>query len=252
MQLYNGDCLEFMKDIPDGSVDMILCDLPYGNTNAAWDKVIPFEPLWEQYKRIIKHNGAILLFAQQPFGAKLIVSNLKMFRYEIIWEKSSPGGFLNANKMPLRNHESIMVFYKKLPTYNPIKTILPPEKGGERGKRRIGSGYRPSGIYGADKGHEWVEDGTRYPTDVVHFSNWNGVAYGNKDKAVKHPAQKPVPLLEYLIKTYTNEGDTVLDNCMGSGSTGVACINTGRNFIGIESNEDFYNIAQEQLLNANR
>lgn len=247
MKLYNGDCLEIMKHIPDESIDMILCDLPYGNTNAKWDTCIPFELLWTQYRRIIKKNGVILLFAQQPFGAKLIMSNLKMFRYEIVWCKKSPGGFLNANKMPMRNHELILVFYKRLPTYHPIKHTIPADQGNRRGAVKKGSGFRPSGIYGKDKGHTWTEDGTRYPTDVIKFSNWNGVVYGKNDNAVKHPAQKPIPLLEYLIKTYTNEGDLVLDNCMGSGSTGVACVNTKRDFIGIELDEDFFRIAEDRI-----
>lgn len=246
MELYKGDCLELMKNIPDGSVDMVLCDLPYGNTNATWDKKVPLPLLWEQYKRICKGNAAILLFSQQPFGSELIFSNKKMFRYEIIWEKTNPGGMFNANKMPLRNHENIMVFYKKLPKYNPIKTILPADKGGKRGRMRTNPA-RPAGIYGADKGNTWTEDGTRYPTDVIKFSNQNGVYYGNSQNAVKHPAQKPIPLLEYLIKTYTNEGDLILDNCMGSGSTGVACVNTGRDFIGIELDEHFYQIACDRI-----
>ena len=247
MILKQGDCLELMKEIPDKSVDMILCDLPYGNTNAKWDIRIPFEPLWKQYERIIKPNGAILLFAQQPFASEMVISNRKIFRYEIVWEKVSPGGFLNANKMPMRNHELILVFYKRLPTYHPIKHTIPADKGNRRGAVKKGSGFRPSGIYGKDKGHTWTEDGTRYPTDVIKFSNWNGVVYGKNDNAVKHPAQKPIPLLEYLIKTYTNEGETVLDNCMGSGSTGVACVNTGRDFIGFELDEGYFQIAQQRI-----
>lgn len=175
------------------------------------------------------------------------MSNKKYFRYEIIWEKVSPGGFLNANKMPMRNHENILVFYKKLPKYTPIKTLIPQDKRDKLGRKRKGSGYRPSGIYGADKGHEWIEDGTRYPTDVIRFSNQNGAFFGNTQNAVKHPAQKPIPLLEYLIKTYTNKGDLVLDNCMGSGSPGVACVNTGRDFIGIELNERYFDIACQRI-----
>lgn len=243
MQLYKGDCLELMKEIPDGSVDMILCDLPYGTTQCKWDTVIPFEPLWNQYERIIKNNGAILLFSSQPFTTDLISSNRKMFRYEIIWEKTQKTGAYNANRMPLRAHENICVFYKKSPKYFPQKTIKD-VKG--LGRKRIYSGRRFK-QYGDCNGGEYIEDGTRYPTDVVKFSNWNGALFGKTDNATKHPTQKPVPLLEYLIKTYTNEGEIVLDNCMGSGSTGVACANTGRDFIGIELDENYFNIAQNRI-----
>ncbi len=243
MQLYNGDCLEIMKQIPDESIDMILCDLPYGTTRCEWDRVIPFEPLWEQYKRIIKNNGAILLFSSQPFTTDLINSNRKMFRYEIIWKKTQKSGFYNANKMPLRAHENICVFYKKLPTYNPIKQQVDRR---DIGRIRTEKGRRGT-HYGPSSACQYIEDGTRYPTDVVEFSNWNGALFGKTDKATKHPTQKPIPLLEYLIKTYTNEGDLVLDNCMGSGSTGVACVNTKRDFIGIELDEDFFRIAEDRI-----
>lgn len=252
IDLRRGDCLEIMKDIPDGSVDLVLCDLPYGNTHLEWDKPLPLDKLWEQYKRVCKENAAILLFSQQPFGAELIMSNKKMFRYEIIWKKTKPGGFLNANKMPMRNHENILVFYKKLPKYHPIKSLIPFDKGDKRGRKRKGSGYRPSGIYGAYKGHERIVDGTRYPTDVIEFSNWNGALFGKTENSVKHPTTKPIPLLEYLIRTYTNEGDLVLDNCMGSGSTGVACVNTGRGFIGIEKDERYFDIAQQRIAEAQK
>ncbi len=225
----------------------MLCDLPYGNTNAAWDKKVSMLPLWEQYDRVCKANAAILLFAQQPFGAELIMSNKKYFRYEIIWQKTNPGGFLNANKMPMKNHENILVFYKKLPNYHPIKSLIPENTGDKRGRKRKGSVYCPGGIYRAHKNHEWIEDGTRYPTDVICFSNQNGAYWGDTKSAAEHPAKKPVPLLEYLIKTYTNEGDVILDNCMGSGSTGVACVNTGRDFIGIEKDEKYFSIAQERI-----
>ena len=231
MTLLQGDCLELMKDIPDKSIDLILCDLPYGTTQNKWDTIIPFDKLWAQYNRIIKDNSAILLFSQMPFGANLIMSNPKMFRYEWIWEKENSTGFLNAKKMPLKKHENILVFYKHLPTYNPQMR--------EGFKSYSQTQGRHSSNYGAyEEGHITSSDGTRYPIDIIEF---------NRDKSGLHPTQKPIALLEYLIKTYTNEGDTVLDNCMGSGSTGVACINTNREFIGMELDEKYYKIACERL-----
>jgi len=235
MILKQGDCLELMKEIPSKSVDMILCDLPYGTTHCKWDSVIPFDGLWKEYKRIIKDNGAIVLFSQMPFGADLILSNKKMFRYEWIWEKDAAAGFLNANKMPLRCHENILVFYKKLPIYNPQFTI---------GKPYHMSTHSHSDNYGnlicvaTDN-----PDGKRYPRDVQRFNK----PKANSSDKVSHPTQKPVSLLEYLIKTYTNDGETVLDNCMGSGSTGVACVNTGRDFIGFELGENYFNIAKNRI-----
>ena len=235
MELLNGDCLELMKNIPDKSIDMILCDLPYGTTHNKWDNVIPMEPLWKQYNRIIKDHGAIVLFSQMPFGASLIMSNPKMFRYEWIWEKNQAVGFLNAKKMPLRKHENILVFYKHLPTYNPQGLIKLDEPIQEKGSaNRNGKNY---GV--ADK--SFIRTHTNYPTDIITFSKDSGY----------HPTQKPVDLLEYLIKTYTNEGDVVLDNCMGSGSTGVACVNTNREFIGMELNEEYFKIACERIEGGN-
>ena len=246
MQLIHGDCLEKMKEIPDKSIDMILCDLPYGVTKVKWDTVIPFEPLWEQYERIIKLNGAIVLFSTQPFTTDLICSNRNMFRYEIVWEKTQKTGFYNANKMPLKGHENILVFYKSLPTYNPQKyTVKRKDVGRVRNKKAD-----RCVLYGHVEAQDWVETGQRYPHDVIHFSNWNGALFGKTEKATKHPTQKPVPVLEYLIKTYTNEGDTVLDNCMGSGSTGVACVNTGRDFIGIELDDNYFQIAEKRINDA--
>lgn len=236
IDLKQGDCLELMKDIPNKSIDLILCDLPYGTTDCKWDTIIPFEPLWKQYNRIIKDNSAILLFSQMPFGANLIMSNIKMFRYEWIWEKpNTSAGFLNAKKMPLRKHENILVFYKHLPTYNP-QGIVPVENGKERTLN-----YSLPNVYGKEKMVMPAPKYTNYPGDVIKY---------NTDKHHSkriHPTQKPVDLLEYLIKTYTNEGDVVLDNCMGSGSTGVACINTNRNFIGYELDENYFNIAKERI-----
>lgn len=260
IKLIQGDCLERMKEIPDASVDMILCDLPYGTTRLKWDICIPFDPLWEQYKRIVKDNGAILLFSTQPFTTDLINSNRKMFRYEIIWEKSMRTGFYNAKKMPLRIHENILVFYKHLPTYNPQKYQLSQEYiqnhlvliGQKRKSSRFKGEFVGTVSKEASEKYSYTDTGERYPTDVIKFSNWNGALFGNTNKAVVHHTQKPVDLLEYLIKTYTNDGDTVLDNCMGSGSTGVACVNTNRNFIGIELNENFFNIACNRIKEAQR
>lgn len=244
-RIYHGDCLEVMKDIPDGSVDMILCDLPYGTTDCAWDIVIPFDRLWEQYLRITKDNSAICLTSQQPFTTDLINSCRKLFRYEIIWEKTQKMGFVNANKMPLRSHENILVFYKKLPTYNPQKTFDETKNTGRIRKQRSGryQGYSMinSGTY--------KEDGWRYPHSVLKVSNWNGALFGNNSNATKHPTQKPVALFEWLIKTYTNEGETVLDNCSGSGTTAIACIRNNRNYICIEKNEQYYNDSLKRVEN---
>ena len=229
--LFHGDCLEIMKDIEDESIDMILCDLPYGTTQNKWDSIIPLDTLWIQYKRIIKPNGAICLFAQCPFDKVLGASNLPMLKYEWIWEKEAGTGFLNAKKMPLKNTENILVFYKKLPIYNPQMREGKPYKITQGGDSFNYGGY-----------HRVVTEnnGERYPVNLIKF---------NRDKNTAHPTQKPVALLEYLIKTYTNEGDIVLDNCMGSGSTGVACINTNRRFIGIELDEKYFNVAKERMEN---
>lgn len=228
-KLMQGDCLELMKNISDKSVDMILCDLPYGTTKNKWDSVIPFEPLWEQYNRVIKDNGAIVLFSQMPFTVDLVASNYKDFRYEWIWEKLTASGHLNANRMPMKKHENILAFYKKLPTYNPQFT---------EGKPYVATYSTHSSNYGKQKDNiTTINDGKRYPVDIIKFNNDRGL----------HPTQKPVELLEYLIKTYTNEGETVLDNCMGSGSTGVACVNTNRNFIGIELDKGYFEIAKSRI-----
>ena len=231
VQLYQGDCLEEMKNIPDKSIDMILCDLPYGTTRNKWDTVIDLDLLWIEYERIIKDNGAIVLFAQVPFNIILGYSNLKLLKYEWIWEKEQGTGHLNAKKMPLKSHENIMVFYKKLPTYNPqmvgneVRTV---KRSGNKSKT---TNY---GDFIEIKESTYIG---RYPKDIIKF---------NKDKGY-HPTQKPVALLEYLIKTYTNEGEMVLDNCMGSGSTGVACVNTGRKFIGIEIDKKYFDISKQRI-----
>ena len=233
MKLLHGDCLELMKDIPNKSVDMILCDLPYGMTANKWDKVIPFKPLWKQYKRVIKDNGAIVLTASQPFTSMLVMSNLKWFKYEWIWDKKAASGHLNAKRMPLKRHESILVFYKRPPVYNPQFTKGEPYDNGLTFSESENWGKQVAVI-------NKNESGRRYPTSLIVKSNAN-------QRIKVHPTQKPVELFEYLIKTYTNEGETVLDNCIGSGTTGVACINTGRNFIGIELDEGYFDIAQERI-----
>lgn len=234
-KLLNGDCLELMKKIPDKSVDMILCDLPYGTTQCKWDTIIPLEPLWKQYNRIIKENGAIVLTATPPFSAMLGASNISMFRYSWYWKKPHTGQ-LNSHRMPLKNVEEVLVFYKKQPTYNPQYTYGEPYTVSRKN-------YKGSECYGAQKDHDTVSDGRRFPMQILEFSE--------KGKKL-HPTQKPIALLEYLIKTYTNEGDLILDNCMGSGSTGVACVNTNRNFIGIELDENYFNIAKNRIESVNK
>ena len=234
MELIQGDCLEVMKNIPSASVDMILCDLPYGTTRNKWDTCLNLGKLWEQYKRIIKDNGAIVLFSQMPFTAALVMSNPKMFRYEWIAEKSLATGFLNAKRMPMKAHENILVFYKKLPTYNAQMTKGKPYS---ITRRDIGGQYLHS-----FESIETKNEGTRCPRDVLR-DLWQPYCGGK----MYHPTQKPVLLLEYLIKTYTNEGETVLDNCMGSGSTGVACVNTKRDFIGVELDENYFDIARRRI-----
>lgn len=233
IKLLQGDCLELMKNIPDKSIDMILCDLPYGTTRNKWDSVIDLNKLWELYNRIIKDNGAIILFAQTPFDKVLGNSNLDMLKYEWIWEKDNATGFLNAKKMPLKIHENILVFYKKLPLYNPqMRTGFKPYKC------KQGSGSDSWNYNKNFGGHITESNGERYPIDIIKF---------NRDKDKLHSTQKPVALLEYLIKTYTNENDLVLDNCFGSCSTGIACINTNRNFLGIELDENYFNIGKERI-----
>lgn len=241
--LLHGDCLELMAQIPDGSVDMIFADLPYGTTNCDWDIRIPFDRLWQHWNRIAKENAAIILTGQQPFTTDIISSNRKYFRYEIIWEKTQKLGFLDANRKPLRAHENIIVFYRKLPTYNPQKVTTVNTTVDRKGTDVVLSEHY--GNYNKNK--TWKEDGTRYPHSVIKISNWNGALFGNNSKATKHPTQKPVELLDWLIKTYTNEGDTVMDCCMGSGTTGVSCKKNGRHFIGIEKEQSFYDVAVSRV-----
>ena len=243
IKLLCGDCLELMKNIPDKSIDMILCDLPYGTTACKWDTIIPFEPLWNNYNRIIKDNGAICLFGAEPFSSKLRISNLQDYKYDWVWRKPRGTGHLNAKKQPLRDVENISVFYKKQCVYNPQFTKGEPYSALKGGKtsRVSESGETTYGKF--MNGAEFRNDnsGFRYPKQIIEF--------GVVERDTVHPTQKPIPLLEYLIKTYTNEGDTVLDNCMGSGSTGVACKNLNRNFIGIELDENYFNIAKERIEN---
>jgi len=223
-----GDCLQLLPEIPDKSIDMILTDLPYGTTACKWDTIIPFEPLWEQYERIIKDTGAIILTASQPFTSALILSNLKLYKYELIWLKTRPSNVFNANKMFMKWHENVCIFYKSLPTYNPQKTI---------GKPYLKKHYtqnREKGVYGktGEKDEHITENnGLYHPKTVLEFSNDNHSSL--------HPTQKPIALFEYLIRTYTNEGDTVHDSCLGSGTTLEACANLNRNGIGFELLHDW-------------
>lgn len=229
-----GDCIERMNEINDGSVDLILCDLPYGTTCCEWDAVIPFAPLWAHYERIIKNDGAIVLFGAPPFTYLLATSNLKLFRYEWIWEKPAATGFLNSEKQPLRAHENILVFYKTLPTFNPQKTY---GHGRKTAKRKcVGSAH-----YGKQMNVKDYDSTERFPRTVQVFS---------RDYPPVHDTQKPVALCEFLIRSYTNVGELVLDNTMGSGSTGVACVNTGRKFIGIENDLTSFETAEKRISEA--
>ena len=234
INLMQGDCLELMKTIPDGSVDMVLTDPPYGTTACKWDSVIPFEPMWEQLKRIIKPNGAIVLFGGEPFSSLLRCSNLKMFKYDWVWEKSKATGFLNSKKQPLRAHEIISVFYSKQPTYNPQMI------NGESYNKGVRKEQTENDVYGRFNQVEVKSDGLRFPRSVQYFKT-------AESEGGFHKTQKPVALLEYLIKTYTQENETVLDFTMGSGSTLVAAKNTNRNAIGIELDEKYFEIAKTRI-----
>ena len=232
-QLLQGDCLELMATIPSGSVDMVMCDLPYGTTACKWDSVIPFEPLWAAYKRVCKPNAAIVLTASQPFTSALVMSNTEMFRYCWVWDKVNRNtGSLMANSRPMRRHEDIVVFYSEQPNYHKVPCGVPPIRGGHVGGHGeyVGGAIRKHAPAPSDK----------TPCSVLAFPGMNS-------DGVYHPTQKPVALMEYLIKTYTNAGETVLDNTMGSGTTGVACGNTGRRFIGIERDLGYFNIALDRI-----
>jgi site-specific DNA-methyltransferase (adenine-specific) len=240
-RIYQRDCLEGMRLIPDKSIDMILCDLPYGTTRNKWDSIIPLDPLWAQYERVIKNNGAIVLTGQQPFSAKLIMSNEKLFRYEWIWEKSRVTGFLDAKRKPLRSHENILVFYKKLPIYNPQKWKID-ERFIDRRKKLSIDNYSQQNYGNHTKTEHRKDDGTRYPQSVLPIASVNTEKTG-------HPTQKPVELFQYLLETYTNTGMIVLDNCMGSGTTAIAALRTGRQFIGFETEPAYVEIANKRIDN---
>jgi len=228
MKLTQGDCLEEMKNIPDGSIDMVLTDPPYGTTACKWDSIIQLEPMWKQLKRLIKPNGAIVMTASQPFTSKLVVSNIGMFSCQWIWEKEQGVNFMMAKKQPMKVHEDVLIFCKKQPTYNPQMTVGTPYI----------SGKGDSGeVTGKVKKVQTTNTGTRYPRSIQKINRQTGI----------HPTQKPVALMEYLIKTYTNESETVLDFTMGSGTTGVACKNLNRDFIGIELDENYFKIAKERI-----
>ena len=229
-----GDCLEVMKGLPNHSADLILCDLPYGTTRCVWDAIIPFEPLWIQYKRLVKAGGAIVLFANQPFTTALISSYMTGYKYSWIWEKNCPTGFANAKKRPLKVYEDIVVFNAN--RYYPQDLV----KVDVKRKNSINTGGATTGEFKC--GQEYQQEYSNYPRNILRFPTDSG----NK----VHPTQKPVKLLEYLIRTYTLEGEVVLDNCMGSGSTGVACVNTGRQFIGIERETEYYQIAEKRIADA--
>lgn len=236
MILLQGDCLNLMEGIPDNSVDMVLCDLPYGTTQCKWDVAIPFDELWKEYHRIVKETGAICLFGTEPFSSYLRMSNIKEFKYDWIWDKVKSTGFLNAKKQPMRGHEIVSVFYRKQCTYIPQMTHGHTRKVSSAEHKR---NCTKTEVYG-EHGLTCYDSTDRYPRSIQVFST-------DVQKSALHPTQKPVALCEYFIKTYTNEGETVLDNCMGSGTTGVACVNTKRNFIGMELEPKYFDIAKKRI-----
>lgn len=248
--LLHGDCLEKMKGIPDGSIDAIITDPPYGTTACKWDSVIPFEPMWEQLNRIIKSNGVIVLFGSEPFSSALRMSNIKNYKYDWIWNKVSGKNFLLAKKMPLKSHEIISVFYKKQPTYKPQKTEKKSIETLKRQKRKqLTNNKSISEHYGTIK-RVHNEDEYKYPVTIQTFKAQNS---SNKSSVKSfHPCQKPIRLMEYLIRTYTNESEAILDFTMGSGTTGVACVNTNRNFIGIEKDDNYFKIACKRIEDAKK
>jgi len=250
VNLMQGDCLELMKSIPDGSIDAIITDPPYGTTACKWDSVIPFDLMWEQLNRIIKPNGAIVLFGSQPFTSSLIMSNIKFFKYELIWEKSNPTGMGQANKRHMKYHENICVFYKLQPTYN--KQMIPRtdktvsnmiKNGGKFNVSNVMSGNQQSIAYKDIKADRYSPN-EKNPSSIIKCNSIRPIS----KEYLGHPTQKPVSLMENLIKTYTNENETVLDFTMGSGSTGVACVNTNRKFIGIEQDDKYFEIAKNRIL----
>ena len=244
IKLYRGDCLNVMKRIPDGSVDMVMADPPYGITVCKWDSIIPLEPMWEQLKRAIKRNGAIVMTASQPFTTTLISSNMKMFKYCWVWYKNAGGNFAAAKKLPIKYHEDVCVFYKKQPTYNPQRILRTSIGSVARCRNPVGKGIAAR-AHGTLKnvGNKQYDAATKGPETVLKID------CVPNSRGRLHPTQKPVALMEYLIKTYTNKGETVLDFCMGSGTTGVACKNLKRNFTGIEKDKSYYEIAKKRILN---
>lgn len=232
--IYNEDCLSGMGKIPIKSIDMILCDLPYGTTQCKWDIVIPFGALWDQYERIIKDSGAIILFGAEPFSSHLRLSNLKLYKYDIIWDKVKGTGYLNSKKQPMRNHEVISVFYKKQCTYNPQKTSGHPNKISYRSKDL------QTEVYGKTNRDTYYQSTERYPRSIQCFST-------DTQNSSLHPTQKPIALLRWLIRTYSNENEIVLDNCIGSGSTAIACIEENRRYIGFEKEEKYYNVCNKRI-----
>ena len=235
MTLLSGDCLDLLPTIADDSVDLLLVDLPYGTTACKWDSIIPLDKLWEQYNRVCKDDAAMVFTAAQPFTTVLAASNIQNLRYEWIWEKPHGTNPMNAKVMPLKSHENVLVFYRKKPTYNPQMWYSTPYTGFKSDTAKIGE------VYGKQQSkHRDNPDGSRYPKTILKCKQEKGL----------HPTQKPVELMEYLIRTYTNEGDTVLDNTMGSGTTGVACVRSNRKFIGMEMNAEYYQIASERIANA--
>tara|TARA_R110001599_G_scaffold129994_1_gene304800 strand:+ start:1656 stop:2405 length:750 start_codon:yes stop_codon:yes gene_type:complete len=245
MRLYKGDCLEVMKEIESGSIDAIITDPPYGTTACKWDSVIDFDLMWEQLNRIVKPNGAIVLFGSEPFSSALRMSNIKNYKYDWIWEKDKAGNFALANRMPMKYHEIISVFYKKQPTYN--KQRIERSEGGKK-RNKTSNNFNNNNVTSVINGNlsskslgEVFYPKLKNPSSVLKYNKQVGL----------HPTQKPVPLMEYLIKTYTNENETVLDFTMGSGSTGVACVNTNRSFIGIEMDDKYFEIAEQRIKEAN-
>ena len=243
-KIYNEDCLEGMKRIPDGSVDCVICDLPYevlnkNNANVQWDRIIPFEPLWGQYERVTKDNAAIILFAQGMFTAKMMLSNPKLWRYNLIWDKVAKTGFLNSKRMPLRQHEDICVFYKQLPTYNPQMVKCEPYKRNH--SKGDGKHSQKNSCYGTFVEVPTIISDEKYPTSIISVSKEHTIGH------FFHPTQKPVALIQYLIRTYSNEGDLVLDNCSGSGTTAISCIKEKRNFICFEKDETYWKKSVERV-----
>lgn len=234
IDLYLGDCLELMESISDRSIDLVLCDLPYSITRCKWDTIIPFDKLWEQYNRVAKETTPFVLFGAEPFSSYLRISNIKNYKYDIVWDKVRGSGFLNVHKQPMRNHELISIFYRKQCIYNPQKTFGHVKKEAFR-RREL-----QTEVYGKTKKDNYYNSTERYPRSIVTFST-------DTQKSSLHPTQKPIALLEYLIKTYTNEGMTVLDNCMGSGSTAIACIDTNRKFIGMDIEKKYFDIATNRI-----